>query len=132
MIFPKMMTWTILGKFISRKSNDKVSWKCKKALAWCVMQFWVFSLTLNQKYLWKYVKFSRGYRVVCSFTQTKTPPPNDANCLKSKLRHIFRHFHFTPIPVSPKIPFFKHFPHLTSPNMQRKRSSTPSKFPTDQ
>ena len=35
----RTMTRIILEKFISRKSNDKVSWKCKKAHMWCVLQF---------------------------------------------------------------------------------------------
>ena len=30
MIFHRIMTRAVLGKFISRKSNDKVFWKCKR------------------------------------------------------------------------------------------------------
>ena len=39
MTFYRIMPRTILEKLISRKSDDKVSWKCKKVYMWYVMQF---------------------------------------------------------------------------------------------
>ena len=45
----KIMTRTVLRKLISRKSNDKVSWKCKIAHMWCVLQFGTISPIIKQK-----------------------------------------------------------------------------------
>ena len=72
MTFHRMMTRTIFSKFIFRKSNHKVSWKCKGALTWYFMQFWTICLILNQKHLSRYANFSEGCRVVCSFTQSNS------------------------------------------------------------
>ena len=49
MIFYRIMTRAILGKFISRKSNDKLSWKCKKAYMWCVLQLGTICLIIYHK-----------------------------------------------------------------------------------
>ena len=130
-----MLNRTILGKFISRKFNDKV--------------FWTICLIINQKQLWKSVKSSKGCRLICSFTKTNTLPqmmqiiPNPSQrtfsrCLGLffqvpwKFRYFqtfsFRrrwkycwYFHYTPIPASPKIPFVDFFIIYISSNMQTKR-----------
>ena len=93
MIFPKMMTRTILGQFISRKSNDKILENEEKHLHG-VVQSWTFCFILNQKQLWRYVKFSEGCKVVFSFIKTIFPTQTDVNCPKSKTRHLFRLFCF--------------------------------------
>ena len=100
MIFPKMMTKTIFGQFISRKSNDKVL-KNEKKHFHGVVQAWTFCFLLNQKHLWRYAKFSEGCKVVFSFTKTIFSPQNDGHCPISKTRHLFRLFYFV---------FLKKFP----------------------
>ena len=44
----RIMTRTTFGNFISKKSNDKVSWKCKKRM-WCVLQFATINLIIKYK-----------------------------------------------------------------------------------
>ena len=102
MRFHRIMTRTILGKFISRKPNDKVSWKYKKSTYVVCFAVWNrLSYYRTEKHLSRYVNFSEGYMVVCSFPKTKTPPYFKNNfvfpiikllfliCPKFKTRHIF-------------------------------------------
>ena len=76
MAFHRMMIRTIFVKFTSRKYNDKVSWKLKKKkkIKLCAMQFRITCFILHQKHRLRYGNFREGCRVVCSFTQTNTPP----------------------------------------------------------
>ena len=62
------------GKFISRKSYDRVSWKCRKAYMCCVLQFGTNCLiTKNKNTCGKRINFSEGCRVACNFSKSNTP-----------------------------------------------------------
>ena len=81
----KIMTRTVLRKLISRKSNDKVSWKCKKAHMWCVLQFGTISPIIKQKK--RPVEVQGGLQnsspIVCIRVSTLPPPPTPQKVLFS-------------------------------------------------
>ena len=91
MNFHRITTRTILRTLISRKSNDKVSWKCKKADIWCVLQFGTIYPIIKHK------STCGGTLILkkvgeCSAAFLKHSSPNDANYPKSKTRQIFMLF----------------------------------------
>ena len=92
--FYRIVTKTILRKFISRKSNDKVSWKCKKSHMWCVLQFGNICLFIKHKSIWggtlilvKVAEWSAAFLEL-------TLLPKWYKCPKSKTRYIFRLIQF--------------------------------------
>ena len=74
MTFHRVMTRTILENSLPENLLLKFPEKCKKTLTWCVIQFWTICLVLNEKHMLRSVNFSEGCRVVCSLTQTNSPP----------------------------------------------------------
>ena len=152
-LFPDMplqriITRTNLEKLVSRKSNDKVSWKFEKAHVLCILQFGIICHIINHKNTCGSTLIFE--KVVDSFLKTNTASQiiqivsnlkqdTFSGCfnlfpqVSCKLKYfqicIFNerwkhhyYFYLTPIPESPNIPyFFNTCLILASPKIQRKK-----------